>query len=90
MSRPYFSSSAYLKKMVTGKIPDVKIQLTSGSHDWDKVYDAVYYNFIAHHEKYLASNYATSRQVWHWNQKDAKERKRLCDLAEEYLAFLQT
>jgi len=90
MSRPYFSSSSYLKKMVTGKIPDSTIRLKSGEYPWDQVYDAVYYNFIGKHEKYLATNYATSRQVWHWNRKDVKERQRLCHLADDYLAFLHT
>ena len=52
MTRPYLSSSNYILKMSDYK-----------KDKWCILYDALYYNFINHHQKYLESNYATSRNV---------------------------
>ena len=74
MTRPYFSSSNYILKMSDYK-----------KDSWCVIYDALYYNFINKHEDYLASNYATSRQVAFWRKKSASTKKKILDLAKNYL-----
>ena len=74
MTRPYFSSSNYILKMSDYK-----------KNTWCVTYDALYYNFIHKHEDYLASNYATSRQVAFWRKKSASDKKKISDLAKNYL-----
>ena len=77
MNRPYFSSSNYILKMSNYKC---------GKNDnWCNILDALYYNFINKHEKYLKSNYSTARQVSHWNKKSYSEKKAIIDVAELYL-----
>ncbi len=74
MTRPYLSSSNYILKMSDYK---------KGS--WCNDYDALYYNFINTHEKYLASNYATARQVAFWKKKDENTKKKILNDAKKYL-----
>jgi deoxyribodipyrimidine photolyase-related protein len=74
MTRPYFASSNYILKMSDYK-----------KDTWCKIYDALYYNFINEHEKYLASNYATSRQVAFWRKKDDQQKKEILNIAKKYL-----
>ena len=74
MSRPYISSSNYILKMSDYK-----------EASWCKIYDALYYNFINTHEEYLASNYATSRQVAFWRKKNNKDKKEILELSKTYL-----
>jgi len=74
MKKPYFSSSNYVLKMSDYK-----------KDNWCKIWDALYYNFINKHEKYLKTNYGTSRQVYHWNKKSDKEKKEILNIANKYL-----
>jgi deoxyribodipyrimidine photolyase-related protein len=74
MNRPYFSSSNYILKMSDYK-----------EDSWCKIYDALYYNFINKHQKYLGLNYATSRQVAFWKKKDDNEKKEILKIAKKYL-----
>ena len=74
MTRPYFSSSNYILKMSDYK-----------KDSWCVIYDALYYNFINTHQKYLASNYATARQVAFWNKKSESTKKKILDDAKKYL-----
>ena len=79
MTRPYFSSSNYILKM-----SDYKNDKKLGEKSWCNIFDTLYYNFINTHEKYLIKNYATSRQVAHWNKKSEKEKKKIIKLAQKY------
>ena len=74
MTRPYFSSSNYILKMSDYK-----------KDSWCIIYDALYYNFINTHQKYLGSNYATARQVAFWNKKSESTKKKILDDAKKYL-----
>lgn len=89
MTRPYFSSSNYIKKMI-GRGDGTKglVILPSGKYEWDEVWDAVYYAFIDRHFEYLMKNYSTSRQALHWKNK--KNKSKLLALAMEYLEFIET
>jgi deoxyribodipyrimidine photolyase-related protein len=74
MTRPYLSSSNYILKMSDYK-----------KDKWTILYDALYYNFINHHQLYLKSNYATSRQVAFWKKKSEKDKKNILDISKKYL-----
>jgi deoxyribodipyrimidine photolyase-related protein len=89
MTKPYFSSSNYIKNMSNEKWIGT-IQLQSGEYNWDIVFDAVYYNFINQHQDYLKKNYSTSRQVSHWIKKSKKQKDELLSLAKEYLKFIES
>jgi deoxyribodipyrimidine photolyase-related protein len=77
MTRPYFSSSNYILKMSDHK-----------KGEWTILFDALYYNFINHHQKYLEKNYATSRQVAFWKKKSDGDKKKLLEIANTYLENL--
>ena len=77
MTRIYFSSSNYIQKMSNYK--------KSKDTDWWKIWDAIYYSFINRHQKILRKNYATSRQVIHWDKKNKKEQQELLNIAKKYI-----
>jgi len=72
MTRIYLASSNYIIKMSNIK---------KGA--WCVGWDALYYRFISRHRKILKHNYATSRQVKHWDNKSDNEKKILIDTANE-------
>ena len=74
MKRCYFSSSNYILKMSDYK-----------KGEWCAIFDAIYYNFINTNEKYLASNYAASRQVLFWKKKSQSEKNKILEDAKIYL-----
>ena len=76
MTRPYFSSSNYILNMSDYK-----------KGEWSEIFDALYYNFINNHQKYLAKNYATSRQVAFWKKKSNEEKKLILNTASKYLRY---
>jgi deoxyribodipyrimidine photolyase-related protein len=78
MTRCYFSSSNYVLKMSDFK----------KNKEWEKIWDALYYHFIYKHEDYLASNYATSRQVAFWKKKSETEKNKIIQDAKKYLEFI--
>ena len=69
MTRPYFASSNYIKKMSNYR--------KTKDSTWNVEWDSVYYNFINQHLKLLRSNYATSRMVLHWDKKDKQQQNKL-------------
>jgi deoxyribodipyrimidine photolyase-related protein len=75
MTRPYFSSTNYIKNMS---------DLNEGK-EWQTVWNAVYYNFIYENIDYLKHNYSVARQVRHWNNKTSKEKDELIKIAKKYL-----
>jgi deoxyribodipyrimidine photolyase-related protein len=52
MTRPYFSSSNYIRKMSDYK-----------NSDWFKIWDSLYWNFINKHKNVLSKIYSTAVQV---------------------------
>lgn len=79
MTRPYICSSNYILKM--SDYP---------RSDWTETMDALYYNFIHIHEKILARNYATARQVTNWKKKTNAEKKEILRVADKYLQSFTT
>jgi len=89
MTKPYFSSSNYIKKMSNEKWIGTII-LKSGEYDWSIIFDCVYYNFINKHQDYLRKNYSSARQVVHWDKKTNKQKENILSIAKEYLKFIET
>ena len=89
MSRPYFSSSAYIKKMSNYKKNESVVKLKDGNdYKWYEIWDALYYNFINKHYTVLKKIYATARNTYHWDNKEKEEKNRLLKLAKLYLEYL--
>jgi deoxyribodipyrimidine photolyase-related protein len=89
MSRPYFSSSAYIKKMSNYKKDETEVKLKDGNlYKWYDIWDALYYNFIDKHYDILKKIYATARNTYHWDNKEKTEKNRLLKLAKLYLDYL--
>lgn len=76
MTRPYFSSSNYIHRMS---------DFGGKGKGWSKIWHAIYYAFIEKHKTLLKKNYATSRSVYHWENKSTKEQKELLTIAKKYL-----
>ena len=86
MTRPYFSSSNYIKNMSNYKLNTFDtIILDNQEYYWNEIWDALYYNFIYKHKNILKSIYAVARNVAHWNKKTPSEQKKLIKLAKLYL-----
>jgi len=77
MTRPYFSSTNYLKNMS---------DLVLKNNDWTEIWNAVYYYFIYKKLDYLKRNYSTARQVKHWYDKPKKEQNDIIKIAKKYLS----
>jgi deoxyribodipyrimidine photolyase-related protein len=73
-TRIYFSSSNYILKMSSFK-----------KNEWCDVWNSLYYNFISKHYKLLKKNYATSRQVKHWDNMNKEEQHQLILKANTYM-----
>jgi deoxyribodipyrimidine photolyase-related protein len=78
MTRPYFSSSNYIHKMSSYK----------RDSEWDKIWDALYYNFIDLHKNMFKKNYAIAQQVKHWENKSDSEKKEIKKISKEFLSKL--
>ena len=84
MTRIYFSSSNYINKMSNYKKSKKEL------NKWWEVWDAIYYNFINKHKTLLKKNYATSRQVIHWEKKSKKQQDELLSIAKKYIKKLSS
>lgn len=75
MSRPYFSSIAYVEKM--------------SDHQVDKptqeLWNALYYNFIATNQTQLRKNYYTARWIGNYHRKTDKEKASIKSIASEFI-----
>lgn len=89
MSRPYFSSSTYIKKMSNYGKNESVVKLKDGNeYKWYDIWDALYYNLINKHYNIFKKIYATARNTYHWDNKDKSEKERLLKLAKLYLDYL--
>jgi len=91
MSRPYFSSSSYIKKMNGGEFSKTTSTITledGNQYKWDTIWDALYYNLINTHYIKFKKIYATARNVYHWDNKSKSEQQKLIKLAKMYLNYI--
>jgi len=83
MTRPYFSSSAYIKRMSDLKSNNIIINKIE--YKWDDVWNALYYNFISSNKKILKSIYATALQVKNLEKLSDNTRKDMFKLAKIFI-----
>ena len=74
MTRPYFSSFNYIKKMSNWNDPEDA-----------KIWNALYYNFIGENKTKLKKNYYTARWVGNYDSKSASERKEIKEIADRFI-----
>lgn len=82
MTRPYFSSSNYIKSMSNYKCSSVK------ETDWCEIWDALYGLFIEKHSAYLKRGYSTARMVTFYSRKSQKEKNEHKKIVSNYLRLL--
>ena len=82
MTRPYFSSSAYIKRMSDFKSQDIIFK--NINYKWEEIWNALYYKFIASNVQLLGSIYATALQVKNYNKLSKENKKNIIMLANKY------
>jgi len=94
MTKPYFSSSNYIKGLSNYKLKSYdQIKLKKNKETgqelyyWNEIWDALYYNFINKNYNLLKKIYATARNVAHWDNKSINEREKLLKIAKEWLLY---
>jgi deoxyribodipyrimidine photolyase-related protein len=88
MSRPYFSTSNYIKKMSNYKNNESIVILKDVEYKWYDIWDALYYNLINKHYNIFKKQYYTARSTRHWDNKTKEEQHKLLSLAKLYLEYL--
>jgi deoxyribodipyrimidine photolyase-related protein len=92
MTKPYFSSSNYIKLMSNFELKTHQIQLKISNkkihYYWNEIFDALYYAFINKNANILKSIYSVSRNVAHWNKKSPTEKTKLLNIAKSYVSLL--
>jgi deoxyribodipyrimidine photolyase-related protein len=74
VTKPYFSSSAYILKMSNFK-----------KGPWCQVWDALFWKFIADHQEMLVSNIRLAMMVNTWNRFSESKKALLLKTAQSYL-----
>ena len=94
MTRPYFSSSNYIKGLSNYKLNSYdEIELQGNkvtgqeSYYWNEIWDALYYNFINRNYNLLKKIYAVARNVVHWDKKSINEQNKLLKIAKYWLQY---
>lgn len=78
VTKPYISGSNYIRKM--SDYP---------AGEWCDIWDALYWRFIAKHEKFFRSNHRLSMMPTMLAKMDAEKRERHINTAENYLATMK-
>lgn len=73
-TKPYISGSNYIKKMSHYK-----------SGDWEEIWTALYWNFIATHQAFFRSNHRLSMMPRMLEKMDERKRKNYEAIAQEFL-----
>jgi deoxyribodipyrimidine photolyase-related protein len=87
MTRPYFSSSNYIKNMSNFKSGEIVLKIKDKKDLIVKsfdVWDALFYRFISFNKNKLLKNYATANFVKLWKKKSASEQISILYLANLY------
>jgi deoxyribodipyrimidine photolyase-related protein len=76
MTRPYFSSTNYLKRMS---------DLVKKDEEWTITWNNLYYYFIYKNRDYLKLNYSIAMQVKFWDNKSEIDKKNIIKESKKYL-----
>jgi len=82
MTRPYFSSTNYIKKMSNYK--DSKITINNKNYSWFDIWNGLYYKFINDNKEKLKKIYAIAMQVKYWNNMNTVNKSSHINLASLY------
>ena len=85
MSKPYFSSSNYIKLMSNYKLNSYDMITLDKEYYWNQIWDALYYNFINDNQDVLSHIYSLSRNISHWKKKSTKQKSELLNIAKMYI-----
>lgn len=77
MTRPYFSSSAYILKMSNYK-----------KGDWCQKWNDLYYNFLIKYRELLIKNYSTANMIRHLDNKSNNEKQNIQNNATNFIQSL--
>jgi deoxyribodipyrimidine photolyase-related protein len=83
MSKPYFSSSAYLKRM--SNFSSIEIVLNNIKYKWEYIWNSLYYYFIYINKNLLKKNYSTAIQVKNWDKLSDTEKQSIKHISKLYL-----
>ena len=86
MTRPYFCSSNYLKKMSNFKSSEIIID--NKKYKWDDIFDSLYYNHINKYSDKLKSIYSSASSANRWNKFDSKKKNEIFRLSKLYLNWI--
>lgn len=78
-TKPYISSSNYIKKMSN-----------YSSGDWQSIWDALFWRFMHVHRDFFESNPRISILLRTWDKKSSKEQDGLINRAEDWLQSLDS
>lgn len=83
MTRPYFSSYPYIKRM--SDFDSRNIKLGPKVYSWEEVWNGLYYNFVSTHSKLLKTIYSSAIQVKNLNNLDSKKKQEIKQIANLYI-----
>jgi len=86
MTRPYFCSSNYLKKMSNYKTHDIEIN--GENYKWEDIFDGLYYNLIDTYSEKFKKIYSTGSAVARWNKFDKNTKINHINNADIYVKLL--
>ena len=85
MTRPYISSTNYIKNMSNYK--DSKIIINDKEYSWFEIWNALYYNFINDNKEKLRKIYAVAMQVKYLMNMNEKTKLQNIKLATFYMKY---
>jgi len=86
MTRPYFSSSNYIKTLGNWNLFDYKqITLNGKQYYWNEVWDALYYNFISKQSIALKKYLYIWTVIKYWENKSKAEQNKIKMIADAYM-----
>ena len=88
MTRPYFCSSNYLKKMSDYKSQE--IELDNNKYKWDEIIDALYYKLINDYSNEFSKIYSTANAVKRFNSFTSNKKKELIEMANMYIKWIHS
>ena len=78
MKKNYIASSNYIFKMSNYKNVD----------NWSEIFNCIYYNYIAKNIDILKSDYGLRFQLSIWKKKSLEDKKKIINIAENYIKLL--
>lgn len=85
MTKPYFSSSNYIKLMSNYKLNTYNMIQLDRLYYWNEIWDILYYNFINKNQSEFSNIYSLSKNVYHWKNKVRTDKIQILKIANMYM-----